>query len=218
MTAYFLEVDEKQVTELPIALNQGTYSVELPPGAYIAFAWLPDFSLGGHYSQAVPCGLTAACADHSPIQFNVQLGQVTANVDLCDWYSQFDVPKPPGLNVAEVTGGITGSLSYPSEGIPALEVVAFEVNQGFWYSTDSPAGASTYTIGNLPPGTYNVVAYNPGYNVSGGYTAAVPCGLTAACTDHTLLPVTVVAGQTTGGIDPADWYAPPGTVPANPVP
>jgi hypothetical protein len=65
-----------------------------------------------------------------------------------------------------------------------------------------------------------LVAYVPGDapDWGGGYTAAVLCGLSVDCTDHGLLPVTVIAGQVTSGIDPTDWYAEPGAFPPNPVP
>ena len=70
---------------------------------------------------------------------------------------------------------------------------------------------------NLPEGTYTIVAYSLGgngftYGVAGGYTNAVACGLTADCTDHTLIPVTLKAGDTVS-VNPGDWYAPAGTFP-----
>jgi hypothetical protein len=50
----------------------------------------------------------------------------------------------------------------------------------------------------------------------GAYSSFVLCGLQASCVDHSLIPVTVLAGQTVQNIDPADWYAPEGTFPAMP--
>jgi Tol biopolymer transport system component len=51
--------------------------------------------------------------------------------------------------------------------------------------------------------------------MGGGYTQAVPCGLTAECTDHSLIPVAITPGQITSGADLCDWYD-PRTLPANP--
>jgi hypothetical protein len=51
----------------------------------------------------------------------------------------------------------------------------------------------------------------------GGYTPAVACGLTVACTDHSLIRVAVPAGETVRGVDIRDWYAPPGTFPPRPA-
>jgi len=45
----------------------------------------------------------------------------------------------------------------------------------------------------------------------------VPCGLSAGCEDHTLLPIIVIEGQTASA-DPGDWYAPEGTFPPMPEP
>ena len=99
MTAYFQDTVTNDVTTLDIALNQGTYSLDLLPGTYIAYAWLPGFALGGSYSQAVPCGLTVSCTDHSPIPFSVAAGATTSNIDICDWYGgSGSVPMPPGAS------------------------------------------------------------------------------------------------------------------------
>jgi hypothetical protein len=96
MTAYFKEVNTGAVTSLPIAENQLTYQIDLPQGTYHAYAWLPDKSLGGHYSYAVPCGLDVSCTDHNPLPFYVYAGLTTTGIDICDWYSESDVPQAPG--------------------------------------------------------------------------------------------------------------------------
>jgi hypothetical protein len=130
--------------------------------------------------------------------------------------------EPP----AALPGGINGSLSYPSEFIPPLRVVAFRLENG------QPSGEfnfiltsenqSSYQINGLEQGQYWVVAYTiPAdggipQGLAGGYSLAVPCGLSVECTDHSLIAVEVLAGQLTGGIDPADWYAPEGTFPVDP--
>jgi len=128
---------------------------------------------------------------------------------------------PPAL-----PGGINGSLSYPSEFIPPLRVVAFRLENGqpngeFNFILTSE-NQSSYQIDGLEPGQYWVVAYTipagegipPG--LAGGFTQAVPCGLSVDCSDHSLIAVDVLAGQLTGGIDPTDWYAPDGTFPPDP--
>jgi hypothetical protein len=61
------------------------------PGTYVLYAWLNDGKLGGTYSEAVPCGLDASCADHSLIQVTVEEGQDVTDIDVCDWYG----PPPP---------------------------------------------------------------------------------------------------------------------------
>jgi hypothetical protein len=132
-----------------------------------------------------------------------------------------DTPAPTFTPV-NVTGAITGTLSYPSEGIPPLRVVAFNVSSDEYSYVDTLTNQSTYTI-DLPAGTYNVVAYSIGGDgfptgLSGGYSQAVPCGLSVDCTDHSLIDVTVTAGATSSGVDPGDWYAPDGSFPPMPPP
>jgi hypothetical protein len=134
---------------------------------------------------------------------------------------------------APSNGTITGKLSYPSEFIPPLRVVAFSLTDGTAYFIDTAQNQMEYSM-DVPAGTYNVVAYPhegavPGTTgqvdsyipnggpFAGGYTQMVPCGLAAGCDDHTLLPVTVNGGETVSA-DPGDWYAPEGTFPPMPSP
>jgi hypothetical protein len=237
MTAYFQETGTNAVQQLSIAQNQSSYEIALPAGTYVAYAWLPDFSLGGTYSKAVPCGLSVDCTDHSLLTFEVGSGGNTDGIDICDWYGQpGEVPMPPGaLSVASATstpaptatvasapqptsslpGGISGSLTYPGSSIPPIVVVAFNLDTNYWWWVGTASGQSFYSIQDIPAGRYHVVAYGNG-DLAGGYSAAVPCGLTAACTDHSLLTVQVSPGETTQGITPGDWYAPAGAFPPKP--
>lgn len=114
------------------------------------------------------------------------------------------------------TGSISGDLSYPSEFIPPLRVVAFQVGSSQYYYVDTLENQGAYQIDNLPAGAYHVVAYTMGGELAGGYTQAVPCGLNVNCADHSLIDVNVAAGQVTAGINPGDWYAPDGTFPPKP--
>jgi hypothetical protein len=127
---------------------------------------------------------------------------------------------------------ITGKLSYPSEFLPPMRVVLFSVTNGKTYFVDTAKGQGQFSL-NVPAGTYYLVSYpyegtagNTGqvdsYTLdggpfAGGYTQMVPCGLASGCDDHTLLPITVIEGQTVTA-DPGDWYAPEGTFPPMPNP
>ena len=200
------------------AANQSSYKIEdLPAGVYRVVAYTLDGNFVGGYSQAVLCGLTAACTDHTLVAVTVTAGQDTPNVNPGDWYA------PPGSFPADPTqppqqlGSISGKLAYPSEGIPPLRVVAFNLQTGLFYFVDTVTNQSTYVIDGLPTGVYHVVAYAGG-SLSGGYTQAVPCGLSASCTDHSLIDITVNPGQQVVGVDPGDWYAPQGAFPPNPAP
>lgn len=172
------------------------------------------------------------CPDLGWVDVQVQAGVVTPNVNPGDWYlgAEYYPPMPPyepgqasgsgtynGPMVAP--GSISGQLSYPSNFIPAMAVVAFDTMSFNYYYVVTNENSSAYKIENIPPGSYYVVAYplnNPTY--PGGYTQAVLCGLLASCNDHSLVAFPVTSDSETSGVNPGDFYAPPGTFPANPVP
>ena len=122
-------------------------------------------------------------------------------------------------------GTVTGNLSFPSSFIPAMRVVFFSLTDGRVSYTDTGMNQGTYSI-DLPSGSYHVIAYlysggapaagSPIEGGAGGYTQAVPCGLSADCTNHSLIPITVTVGQTIM-VNPGDWYAPEGTFPPMPT-
>lgn len=211
------------------ALNQSTYQLGgLPAGSYYVVA----YSLGGGsfppgyaagYSAAVPCGLTETCTDHSLSSVLVAPGQDTPGIRPADSNARGMPPMPgpstPGTATLPATSHIEGKLSYPSEFIPPLVVVAFTVGggPGDYYYILTRQNQPAYSL-PLPAGDYYVLAYVVSSDYAGGFTPAVACGLGAGCDDHSLIPVHVDAGATVSGIDPLDWYAPEGTFPPNPLP
>ncbi len=122
------------------------------------------------------------------------------------------------VNTAPLKGSISGSLGYPSSGIPPLAVYAFKSGDfTTFYKIQTQTNQQTFTINSVDTGTYVVVAYPldmPG--LAGGYTQAVACGLSVECKDHSLVPVVVEAGESVTGIEVKDWYAPEGTFPKRP--
>ena len=146
------------------------------------------------------------------------------------------IPSQPDLTFTPEpsTGTILGRLSYPSEMLPPMRVVAFSLTDGKAYFVDLK-NEGHYSL-EVPAGTYYVVSYvykdavngnrgeadsytlGGGMEPAGGYTQMVPCGLSVGCDDHSLVPVTVTAGQTTEEIHADDWYAPTGTFPPMPNP
>lgn len=117
------------------------------------------------------------------------------------------VDTAPEATKAMDTGVIAGSLSYPSEALPAMRVCAFELAEGASRCTSSVPGQREYRIEGMPRGDYLVLAYpRDGSGAPGGYTGCAD-DLNASCTAHDLLVVVVEAGKTTDDIDPADFYA-----------
>lgn len=96
MDLYIEDLDHATAVEMRIARDQSSYSVDVPAGHYLAYAWLPDFSLYGGYTHAVPCGLSVECTDHRLVELSLDAGEKRADVDICDWYApQSDWHHPP---------------------------------------------------------------------------------------------------------------------------
>ncbi len=113
-------------------------------------------------------------------------------------------------------GIIKGTLGYPSEGIPPLEIYAISsTDDSKYFFIKTAQNQNSFEIEDVDPGTYYVLAYAES-NFAGGWTKAVPCGLTVDCNDHSLIEVEVKAGKTASGIEVKDWYAPENTFPSRP--
>jgi len=208
---------------LDTEFNQTSYQLDgLPEGNYHVVAYTRGgesfpAGLAGGFTQAVVCGMHEGCTDHSLVDVTVTPGQVVERVHLTDWL----VPLPPMPQPGQpVWGAITGKLSFPSEYIPALRVVAFRLGDNQTYYVDTQMNQGTYELA-LPAGTYHVVAYMGGAeadanSMAGGYSQMVPCGLSVDCSDHSLIDVIVQQGSVTYGVDPGDFYAQDGTFPPLP--
>lgn len=219
--------------------GQNTYTIlGLEPGTYWVIAYTVGgggFTAGfpGGYTKAVPCGLGPTCTDHSMIGVVVKAATVSKGVNPIDWYAPSRTFQPfpqlgPGAAGATPvsnppsSGTISGTLTYPASSLPAMRIAAFDPTTHQVSYVDTQAGQASYSL-NVPAGNYTVVAYSLGgggfsSTAEGGYTQAVPCGLSVSCTDHTLILVNVSAGQTTAGVNPGDWYAPSGAFPPKPGP
>ncbi|GAB4505299.1 MAG: hypothetical protein Fur0043_22940 [Anaerolineales bacterium] len=123
--------------------------------------------------------------------------------------------------VSSAPGSITGTLGYPSEGLPAMRVTAFDQATKQAYYVDTVLNQNIFRLEDLPPGEYLVVAYSLGdggfpVGLVGGYTQYIVCGAQPNCTDHSLAPVTVLPGEDTFGIHIGDWPLEEGTYPPMP--
>lgn len=207
MTLYFENITDGVTTEFTIEPDQTSYDIELPPGDYYAYAWLPDFKLGGAYST---CNENSACNTHDLVPVSVKAGHTSTNVDIYDWYANEPPRYPPGAQPD--SGAISGSVTYPSSFIPAMTVYARRVDSSVTYTVSVAENEAVFAIRNLPVGFYHVFAWvEPNGStimktIGGLYSYAVSCGLTTRCADHSPQPVEVRADQTTTSIEVSDWY------------
>lgn len=163
MTLYFQEVNTNDLTTIEHTDGTGTYSTELPAGTYVAYAWREGYELGGSYSEAVPCGLSVDCTDHSLIQFPVAAGANVSGIDICDWYGQpGDIPTPGDL-AAPTAAPATATMPAPSGGI-SLNCdgtyqrvrITDQGASGKTISVDNWDGASWVNVWNLSSGDPNL--------------------------------------------------------------
>lgn len=184
LTFYFTNTGTSVVSELTVYRPQSEYTIQLDPGTYEVYGWPLDYSIG---------------VLHEGGTFQAVAGQKTTGVDVCDWsHGPFDVPYPPGFQPTARLGIVAGSISgYPYGSLPQLAVVAFSQDTPYyWYWAVTAAGQVYYTVTDLPPGDYQIIAYD-----DAGHAGGSPA------------IVTVIAGQTTNA-DISDWAS---GWPANPL-
>lgn len=113
----------------------------------------------------------------------------------------------------ETNGTISGSLSFPSEGIPStLRICAENASTSEESCTDEHLEGDDYMFGygyelEVPAGSYYVYSYdtaNPDYYAY--YTEFVTCGSEYGCPSHAHILVEVEAGEIVSDVDPTDWY------------
>jgi hypothetical protein len=212
MTLYFEEINRGDLAYQGHLQDQDSYSIILPPGTYIAYAYPEnDPVVGGMYSQAVACGLGAECTDHAPIKFEVNPSEETGNVDICDWYSQEDVPPNPQVEMesesGEIPGTISGKVCFPGGHLPEMTLFIQEVSTGQMTELPIAENQTSYSI-DLEPGRYIAFAYiNSGATFGGAYSNLVVCGFEDLCSDHTLVEFDVLSGHALNEIDICDWYS-----------
>ena len=117
---------------------------------------------------------------------------------------------------SSTSGTVRGTVCYPSEYIPAMNVYLKNKETGKIYSLDIKENQKPFKFKKIPKGNYIAFAYtvqeistdlnNKTSIANGGYTHAVPCGLTVECKDHSLLVFKVENGKTTKNIQICDWF------------
>jgi hypothetical protein len=219
MTLYFLEIGSDELTSVDHASGEQSYSLELPAGTYYAFAFRSDVEMngGGGYTDYIACGAADDCGGQDLHAFDVPAGGEVTGIDICDWVIPVDqlppVPEPTQSidDLSSADGEVTGSVCYPSEGIPPMVLHFFEIDSQQTIDQSHAQSDADYNQA-LPPGTYyayaNVDLDDFVGDDGGGYTEWVACGQDVSCTDHSLRAFDIETGQTTSGIDICDWFLP----------
>lgn len=143
-----------------------------------------------------------------------QVMQPTATCPACPTSEPTSTAIPPTETLVptatvQATGSVSGRLGYPSEMVPPLRVVAFNILTGEFHWQNTVLNQTNYRFEALPVGTYHVLAYlidNPSRTFYAAYSNFVTCGYLESCADHTLVTVEVKAGVETTNVDPNDWY------------
>lgn len=110
------------------------------------------------------------------------------------------------------TNTIEGNIGYPSDYVPEMDVYLENVESGDLYVqtiAGSMDGESKYIFENIPDGEYIAYAVPIEEGVGsfiGGYTHAVPCGLSTECTNHEYISLEVKDGTHLTDINIYDWY------------
>lgn len=170
MMLYFESTTDGRLISYQTQKGQSSFAIELEPGIYHAYVWLPDDILGGGmYSEAVPCGLKVDCKNHSLVPVIVKPKHITRGVDICDWYAPLgEVPLPPGkiegmiadflrkkhLDLASDYKPVLQELSMQGELIKKVNARVFQVTEGLFEH-------ETFLI------TYNKVVIQMGTAVGG---------------------------------------------------
>lgn len=119
-------------------------------------------------------------------------------------------------NASDKASELNGVLCYPSDYIPKMKVYLMEINSDKVYKLTTTENQRLFKFTNIPFGDYCAYAYTientltepSGIKIkaSGGYTKAVPCGLSVKCKDHTLINFKIDNSVSKDTIRICDFY------------
>jgi hypothetical protein len=98
MTPSFLETNSKELSSFDHDEGVQPYSVSLPAGTYVAYAYRKGSAPAGSYSAAITCGNGPDCTDYNLLEFEVNAGETITDIDVCDLIAQ------PGTVPTEARG------------------------------------------------------------------------------------------------------------------
>jgi imidazolonepropionase-like amidohydrolase len=150
---FFENVDTEEVQILTLLPEQDSYSVDLAPGVYHAYTWLPDFSQMGAHST---CQEDPNCTVHGLQAITVTADSAASGADIVDWY----LPEEPLLV-------LTGRL-FDGSGADPLEEAVLVIWDGHVIAVGSPlevpipSGVQPYDLegSTILPGLINTHVHN----------------------------------------------------------
>jgi len=125
------------------------------------------------YSIVALAGLTLALAGCSQSATPTQTAAATLAADTPAQSTTAPTAVPPTSTPSGQGGSISGAIIPIGAAQPAtsLKIFAVEKNAGTVYTADLPPDQTTYKIGGLPPGVYNVFAWYYPKGLAGAYTS-----------------------------------------------
>lgn len=147
----------------------------------------------------------SACA---PLSGTFEVGIFTPTQEALATSSPTSAPPTKTPEPVSATGIVEGKICFPSEMIPGLTAYFENVDSGDIVQLQISENQANYAL-EIAPGNYLAFVYREveGNYLGGMFSAAVVCGLTEECSDHTPQVFTVEPGETVQGIDLCDWYA-----------
>lgn len=116
----------------------------------------------------------------------------------------------------KTTKELNGTLCYPSDYVPKMTVFLQDVATKKIHKIITQEDQRSFKFMDVPYGDYYAYAYTieqtltdsegNSSKASGGFTKAVPCGLTVECNDHTLIHIKIDNEITKDTISICDWY------------
>jgi hypothetical protein len=150
--------------------------------------------------QQIGSGSGQVCIQMIAKARNIKTGDIKDFPTPCDIPSGWEELK---LSSMEGKGFVTGQLSYPSEGIPPMEVCAKNLFTDQETCVQTKVNQSEYKI-ELPSSKYYIYAKARG--ITAYYSEFVTCGVNVSCPSHAPIVVEVNPERIANNVDPGDWY------------
>lgn len=208
MILYFENMDTGAIVTLPIEPSQRTYSVTLPSGVYVAYAWtIPDERI-----PAISGGFThrqreyQICDYHDLERFTVQAKQTATGIDIFNWYPPVGAfPSPPEL--VQAKGAIQGIVLVQDADRYETIVYARNTATGKTQTVVLTPNTTTFRLDDVNPGWYYIYSWTRKEStyIGGSHSVEGICGNLTSCERRCMTPVEVSPEETVADVNVVGW-------------